>query len=647
MRFSRGSAASHALVGCVMMMALWSGGPAADADADGARWRSEPAEAPPPPPGVAPAPYPVPVGQVGQISFWDANRGLLITGGTEKSGGTVAAGLYAYDGVSWHQLSTVCGGEEGRIGWVGPDEFWTVSDQRPGQVLSGREDTAELRSISLCHFVSGQVVGSYAMPLQEPGSYLHMDAATCYSSTDCWFGGEDGSSADPGAFHLHWDGSAITAVYEPEDHAVTSSVAYSGEIYESVQIGAEDAYLPSEDTKHPAVIHAIAPEGQLVQCDEVESPFCDFPIDAEGVGPLPKYGAGVSPDALQGFDLATNGSPLGVGATQLWAAANPLSPPPNGSAEATVTILHEDIEDPTKEEQWSQLLPGPDSQSPLPAGTTLGGSTTRIASHLEQGTEDAIAPEPDSTSAWLSLRQGAGRGATVAHLNSAGALVEPVEALVLPEAGETTGYHGEAGPITCPALEDCWLATTDESGPVPGWLFHLSDGSEPGSDGDPFFDGQDGVITYRPPDEGVPVIYPDLPPADDSLANQQTAPAQSASQAQRRTASGTSVKARPLLEHVKSKVVKRRTIIISFTLTTQAHVQLVGRRKQKIVASTPKRLLKSGRHTLSLNLNPAHWPTKIQFLATPIGGAAPVSGASDPGGPEAVQGVSSSDTLET
>src|SRR6202043_2548979 len=60
------------------------------------------------------------LGKIGDIEFWAPNRGVLITAGNPP---TVAPGVWAFNGQSWHQLSTVCGGADGRIAWAGPDEF--------------------------------------------------------------------------------------------------------------------------------------------------------------------------------------------------------------------------------------------------------------------------------------------------------------------------------------------------------------------------------------------------------------------------------------------------------------------------------------------------------------------------------------------
>jgi hypothetical protein len=602
-----------------------------------AHWRFAPAQAPPPPPGVAPAPYPVPVGEVGAISFWAPNRGLLVTGGTEESRGPVAAGVYAYDGVSWHQLSTVCGGGSGRIAWAGPDDFWTIADQRPGQVTPSGQPAGTHPALSLCHFEDGEVVASYAMPLEQPGSYLQMYAAACYGPSDCWFAGARGAPPNAGAFHLHWNGSTVTAVYAPQDHAVVGMTLFDGQFYESAQIEEGDAFLPEEESPShpppelppdPPVIHTISPEGGEL-CGEAESPFCNLVIVSKRT-PLPVYGEGVSAAALQGFDLATDAEPAGTAATQLWAAANPVpnGDAPKGSQEAALTVLR------LTAGGWTQIV-GAGSASPLRAYEKLAGAS-HTGGRDEGGTSGAIAPEPGSESAWLSLSGDFSvQGAEVQRLNADGTAEEPV---FLPEAGEGIGYSGEAGPIACPASEDCWMATNSGKDPatgegtVPGWLFHLTDGSSTTPNTDPFFDGADGVITYRPPDAGVPVIYPDAPPPDDSLANQQILPALSAPGAGATSAPAPARKpGKPLLEHVKSRFVKRRRLVIAFTLTARAHVQLLGRRKHRVVAHTRKELLEPGRHELTLSLDPAHWPAKIEFNATPIGSVAPPSGGAGSG----------------
>jgi hypothetical protein len=597
-------------------LTLWAIGATVPVDAradGGAIWRYAPAISPSPPAGVPAAPYPVPLGEVGQISFWAPNRGLLITGGTQSEGGPVAPGLFAYDGVNWHQLATVCGGSEGRIAWSGPDEFWTISDQRAGQVGAREESLGELRAVSLCHFLNGQVVGSYAMPLGRPSSYLKMDGAACVSPSDCWFGGQTGQPPANGAFHLHWDGSTVSVVYDAEDHAVTGMVNFGGRVYEGLAIGAGDSYLGGENAQHPAVMRTIAPAGQTPLCNGIPSVFCD--VFAFSTEPLPIYGERILPDALGGFSVTSDGAPLGQGATQLWAAADPLVNPPVGSAAAALTVLRD------THGSWSQVLPTTESSETLPAGSVLSG-----------GASDSLAPEPGSSSAWLSLA-GPGEDAQVALLGADGRVAERD---ILPGPEDPVGPRGTAGPIVCPAAHDCWMATDPTGKTAGGWLFHLTNGSNEPQDTDPNFAS---VMSYRPPDPGVSVIYPDLPPVDDSLANQALAVVPSAPPQQAPPAAPKSAKRRALVLHVKSKFLHRRLLVLSFTLTARARVQLVGSRNRRVVAKTPERSLAAGAHTLSLGFDPKHWPTKIQFKANPAQTPGPSTGVSG--------GSNSSNTVTT
>lgn len=545
--------------------ALLLGAFAAVAEADGGGvWRSAPALAPPPPVGVSPAPYPVAVGEVGQISFWAPNRGLLITGGTEGQGGPVPAGLYAYDGVDWHQLSTVCGGARGRIAWAGPDEFWTISDQRPGQVTATGQLPAELQSLSLCHFEDGRVVGSYAMPVGRPDSYLPMDAAACLGPDDCWFAGGDGGRApEAGSFHLHWDGTELTASFDPEDQPVTGMVAFAGLLYEG---------LAPPPGASPTVLRTISPTGEPGLCGAETSVFCDvFPFsEGRHLPTYPKSGPASVPAA---FEVATDGSPLGSGADQLWANSN-----------GPVSVLHRDPEG-----TWTQVLaPG--------GGPSLGG----------------LAPEPGSEGAWVSEAAESDPAAFVARLEADGTLGEREG---LPAPSEPIGFRGVAGPITCPAPGECWMATRGAAGPdgqvVPsGWLFHLGDGGGLPRDADPDFAGP---ITYRPPDAGVPVIFPDLPPVDDSLANQKTVPeplTHAPRVGRRRRV--------PVLRHVHT-VLHGELLLVSFVLAgARAHVQLLGRRHGLVVARSPRLTLAPGHHRLGLRLDPDRWPTALKFKTSAV-----------------------------
>ena len=286
------------LVGLVAMASLSSSARVAVAAEPG--WHSE---AP-----VGALDVPAPLGEIGDIEFWAPNRGVLITAGIE---GVAPAGVYAYDGTGWHLYSTVCGGEEGRIAWAGPDDFWTVS--RYASPQPGKTPTQE-QARTLCHFQNGEVVASYAKPIGAAAAYEKMNAAACAGPADCWFAGEALPSMAPnlGAFHLHWDGGGLTelpSLVEPEPTVedgpgtVTGLAYLGGALFESVdkapfirQVGAapapffsavaipEEASGPFLLAGDPGQLWAVARNGESVLRD-IGAGFERVPLD-RSIGPV-------------------------------------------------------------------------------------------------------------------------------------------------------------------------------------------------------------------------------------------------------------------------------------------------------------------------------------------------------------------------
>ncbi len=577
----------------------------ASASAGEATWQFAPAEAPPAAPGSAQQPLPVPLGKVGAISFWSPNRGLLIDEGTAgcrtASATGVPCGLYAYNGRGWHLLSTACGAGEGRIAWAGPDNFWTISDQRPGQLT---RSTANPRSVSLCHFENGRVVASYATPFDLPNSYRQMDAAACVSETDCWFAGLLGVPPNTGAFHLHWDGRNLTAVYSPEDHAVSSlALAGPGALFESIEINPAapgDGYA-GESEAHPFVLHQVDSNGEFHGL-LMEDPSC---AALKVCPPLPNY-EGAPPPSIAGFSLSSDYTLAGSNPEpQLWAAAG--RPARSQGAAHSIVLRY-------SHRGWTQVL---DVNHP---GTYNTQTEKREATEdLATGLKE-VAAEPGSPAAWATVGSGDGEAhvdrlsvesAGTGAANHTGTIGQKD---VLGEA-QHVGQLGESGPIACPAQNDCWLATSK------GWLFHLTEvpgeAKEPGraagypADGDQNFAG---VITFRPPDEGVPQLPPNEPPPDTSLANQLPAPLTPPTP----TSETPLFSQRALIVGLHSRIVHRYTLELTFKLVATAHVQLVASRNGRRVAQTARRTLKAGKRKLMLRLNPQRWPNSIDLKATPL-----------------------------
>jgi hypothetical protein len=515
-----------------------------------AMWHSEQ----PVSPGLG---VPTPLGEVGDIQCWQANRCILITDGNDAN----PAGLYAYDGTGWHLYSEVCGGAEGRIAWAGPDDFWTISDQRSGQAVAGGS-SGPFPQRSLCHFRDGKVVASYAEPIGQSTSYLPMDAASCAGPSDCWFGGERlPGTTNVGAFHLHWDGSSLTAVpslVQPQPSIldpgrdVTSLAYHEGRYYESVEPREGDTALSGEAPSRPDLIHRVG-----------TGSFQAVPAPIE-------YPEGVEPTQVQGLRLA--GDP-----ESLWAAAGAS----NGAAmPISVLRLQGGVFAPLSLEDPESIF-------------TPGDRVT------------ALAPEPGSGSAWLGYTVATPESSPAATLALIGPTGEVSEATVLPGMAEGLAHKGSAGPTVCPAAGQCWMATSN------GWLFHL--GGPLPRDPDP---AMHVLITSRPSDNGQPTLPPDELPEDDSgseLPPEEAAPIPL--ERPRRPKPAVT-----LVSNVKQKVVGGDTLLLKFTLHAPAHVQLLAKDGRKVVAKTKRYKMGKGRHRLRLHLDPKRWPDHLAFEVHPLRG---------------------------
>jgi hypothetical protein len=474
-------------------------------------------------------------------------------------------------------------------------------------------------------------VGSYALPLGQANSYLPMHAAACRTPSDCWFGGMVSSPpAAPGAFHLHWDGQSLTAFFAPQDHAVASmAVLDSGTVLESVQLANSDAFNdaaanPSGNPAFEPLFHTLSP-GAVTDYPNPQQYGTDAagnPVDAE---------------TLSAFDLSSDSSSdyglLPQSQHEAWAVAGPLSGVAASSSSAGVAhpiVLYFDDATAT----WTQVAGDP---------TAPGGGEPFPADVDPQ----QIADVPSAGQAWVTLlptTTDRGSGAVGFNPDGRAHVAQLTLGPADPSTGEPTaatvtetdtlgpaqgvGDRGNAGPIACPEANDCWLATDQ------GWLFHYTDGSQLPVDTDPNFAG---VITFRPTDAGVPQLPPDLPPADDSLANQQPAPPQQATKPPVQLVYPTTplIKGKP-----KGRVVRGSTLELTFTLTAAAHVQLVAEHVTKtrskhrtvthtaIVAQTRRMTLGKGRHTISLKLDPRHWPNALNLKATRVVPLKPVPASS-------------------
>lgn len=595
----------------------------------GASWRLEQPLPPPAPPGTPPASVPIALGQIGDIEFFEPNRGLLITHG---NGAAIPPGVWAYNGAGWHELANVCGASEGRIAWAGPADFWTVSDGRPGQAneSSGTslEKAVPLEDNTLCHFAAGQVVGSYAHPAFQADSYQAMHAAGCIpppppavTSEDCWFAGDALPAPQIGAFHLHWDGGGLEAEpYPGEGHPVQDMSVLEGRIYESVRVRSDDP-VAQEQARYP-VLHTIDPE---------LSP----PIAPEE-GEPPLYAS--SRELTSALDFLHLSAAEGA----LWGAAGKSTRvigPSETPGQVTVVRRLDGI--------WSQLI-GPGSQAdgipPNPLGHVLANEVEEIhllGGEAKNAVVTAFAAEPTGERAWLALSppNGAGVGvrAVLLHITAEGKVLEEQTLPSAQEVEEGVGPKGAAARLSCPAVEDCWMASTE------GWLYHLAPAGQrtlPSNE----IPGFDKLITDRPADQGLPQVAADAPPPDTS-GEVEEAPNYGGSFAENNNPPIETKIQASLLSGVRSRLIHQTTLELRFHLAVKARVRLLAKRHGKLVASTPMHTLAAGNRKLLLRLSRRAWPTKLTLQTHALAPLPSTTVKEAVGGPE--HGGSNASTVST
>jgi hypothetical protein len=521
---------------------------AAPAAHGAATWRLE---QPAPPAG---APFKVPLGAPGDLSFYAPNRGLLAVEGNAA----VARGLYLWDGVSWRQLSTVCGGsgDTTRIAWAGPTEFWTITEPSQPRVGAGR---------ALCRFKDGKVVGSYSTPSQSSDPYRPMNAAACNGPNDCWFGGigsQDPSGRRVGAFHLHWDGTSLKTYYAPQGRGVSDIVAYGGGFYETTLVGVqrEDAETPvqlAQPELQPRLVHRIS--------GTTFSNANSIPIPREDV---PSAGTELLAASSNGSDLWLVGG---------GAASGPAAPAAGGTVSRPPIALHYSA-------PFFQEVPLPDDAF---SWSSRFGDVTSV---------------PGSSDAWVTVVPYADRAsktarARVARLRPDGTVAQTD---TLPSSG---AGRGAAARIAFTGPNEGWMVTQA------GWVFHYTDGTPQAQDTDPAFAS---LITTRP-NESAAQFVPDTPPEDDSLANappsitpvEPTAPEPVQIPA---LLKNVSVKLRVTGKGKKEKL----AIVVKFTNRREARVQFLLLKKKKTVAKSKAKSFKKGKHTLVIPVTRKRYPDDVK-----------------------------------
>jgi hypothetical protein len=424
-----------------------------------------------------------------------------------------------------------------------------------------------------------------------------MHAAGCIARDDCWFAGNalPSGNQNPGAFHLHWDGGEVheNPDTKGESHSVQDMRAFeltappaevAGSLrprylFESVVRANPNKVSEEELPGSPSVLHLVTPIGAQ-------------PTFLSLVPGVPVYGENELPGALGFFHL-------GADEAALWGAANPVS---TGSPEgAEVTIVHE-----TRAGAWSQLL-GPNTDPPGGNPFTKFPEPKEVSQERANETVASVAPDNFGESAWLALtsrenaRLETAAPALLARVTASGTVAERVSLPTAADAQAGVRNKGPAERIACPAVNDCWLATST------GWLFHLSDGSAYAR-AVGFDEAFSSPINFRPLDAGVPQVLPDAPPPEEAAPAHPPEVGVLAESAT--SAPGVPVS---LLTHVRTRLIHRTTLELSFHLAVKARVRLVAKRHRRVVAKTAMRTFAAGNRKLTLALNVKQWPTNLDL----------------------------------
>jgi hypothetical protein len=512
-------------------------------------WRLE---QPPPPAG---AQFKVPLGAPGDLKFWAPNRGLLTVAGN----GAIPRGIWSWNGQSWHQLASVCGGpgDTARLAWAGPTEFWVISEPSLPRIGSG---------LSLCRFKNGQVVGSFSTRVDSADPFRQMASATCNGPNDCWFGGvgsQDALGERIGAFHLHWDGTDLETVYGPQGRGVSDMQFHGGALYETTLVGRS-----AENRTDP--VELAEPEAVPRLLHEVEAgSFSNTPF-------LPAPLPGVPPDGTELLGLDSDG-------TDLWAVGGGAA---SGPAAPTGSAV---------------------SRPPLVARLVGGGFQEVALSGAAFGPTDRfgdVAAIPGTDEALLSVVPFADRRST--NSKATVARIEPDGTTGINRLPAAGAGRGSAARVACTAPDDCWMVTWA------GWLFHFSDAANAPLpvDTDPAFQG---TIEFRP-NEAAEQFVPDKPPVDDSqlFAPPELERNPIADPPKRK------VKRLPaLLRNVRSNL-DGLSLTVSFTVTRKARIALLAKKGGRTVAHTEQRLFPPGRHQLTLRLSRDNYPTGLAFRISEV-----------------------------
>ncbi|MBJ7354212.1 MAG: hypothetical protein JHC98_05250 [Thermoleophilaceae bacterium] len=561
---NRGAELVGKLVGCLIAACVLFGAAASSAAA-ASSWSAYPLP--------RTSPFEQPLGQPTSLSCWSANACVLLT----VDNPYFTNGVFAFTGDTttqisgWKQYATVCGPGDGgsanaRVAWAGPNEFWTLTTP------SSPWNTGPNAGRGLCHFSAGQIVGSYStirgLVDTSNDPYQPMEAAACRSSNECWFGGAAAAMPDgtnPGTFHLRWDGSSLKSVYAPAKRGAADIEAFDGGFAESVYAGPD-----SKRESDPTLIDV--PEYSPIQLIESgansATGFTDGDLDPD----VP----GFAPEATEVLALDA-GLPSDPGSI-LWAVGGGAASGPQKDQEIDGGMADDSpadtgpfiaVREAGVSNSWHQIgFPSdPEAINTRFVDVAAIPGTDQAIAAIAPGNSPQPSPAPSE----------------IARLDASAGTV----------AVETIGNYGSVQRVECVNADQCWAATAD------GRLLRYADSASPvTANPDPAFAAQ---VLSRP-NEVIEQALADSS-TDDSLL---FAPAPVTEAEEPRAPKRLKAAVRKVTTRLRGT-----RLIFGFKTIRKVRVTIQAKRRGRVVAQSRSGLLRPGRHTMVLRLNPKRWPTKI------------------------------------
>ncbi len=522
---------------------------------------------------------PIGLGQIGDIEFWAPNRGLLITrgNGTDDPPGRVGLQRRRMARARRQSAAPPTGASRGP-GRTSSGRSPTGARGRPTSSTARIRRGAPLEDNTLCHFAGGQVVASYAHPAFEADSYQAMHAGGLHRAPpDCWFGGDALPEPQIGAFHLHWNGSALEA--EPYPAKATpwrTCSAFEGAPLRERARRAPAIPSPTGTESNCPVLHTINPEGvQPTLPSRTGACRCTAATSSPTrltscTSPRPKGRCGAPRERKSPIRRTRPGDGRAPRRAQLDPADRLGTPPRTRSLPADRAEEQELLGGEAKTASVSAIAAEPGTETrgwrsrPSRPAPREGRPARRARAHLRRGQpcwESRRCPRRTKRRR-ASGQRAPRRGSPVRRPKTAGWRPR--------RAGCSTSRRQASGAA----------ATTRNPG------FARPDHLPPARPG-PAAGGRRRPAARRPPGwtKRPAAVRQNL--AEPDLR-------------QDRSEGGV-----PLLSHLHSRLIHGSTLELSFHLAVKARMRLLAKRRRSVVASTPTRTLAAGNRRLLLRLNRA------------------------------------------